>query len=58
MLELGVNRKVKLPIKHTGFTAFFLGGGEDKFGDACKVIEWSDNFNWQLTETVSSSSCD
>lgn len=27
MLELGVNRKVKLPFKHTGFTAFFLGGG-------------------------------
>lgn len=27
MLELGVNRKVKLPIKHTGFTAFFFGGG-------------------------------
>lgn len=41
MLELGVNRKVKLPFKHTGFTAFFFGGG-DKFGDAFKVIEWSD----------------
>lgn len=40
MLELGVNRKVKLPFKHTGFTAFFFGG--DKFGDAFKVIEWSD----------------
>lgn len=26
MLELGVNRKVKLPFKHTGFTAFFGGG--------------------------------